>query len=157
MKSGGAVADNPVVKEVYIEAPPDVVFAFLIEPAKMVRWMGLTAELDPKPQGIYRLDPNGRDVILGTYLEVVPNSKVVFTWGWEEPGARIPAGSTVVEITLKSEGAGTRLRLVHRDLPADRREKHDLGWTHYMSRLKTICEGSEPGPDPFADPNVRHG
>jgi uncharacterized protein YndB with AHSA1/START domain len=151
------VTDKPLVKDIYIEAPPEVVFAFLTDPAKMVRWMGLTAELDPKPGGIYRLDPNGREMIRGTYLEVIPNSKVVFTWGWEEPGARIPAGSTVVEITLKREGLGTRLRLVHRDLPDDRREQHDLGWAHYLSRLKTVSEGGKPGADPCADPNVQHG
>ena len=63
----------------------------------MVRWMGLETELDPQPGGKYRLDPNGRDVIQGTYLEVVPNSKIVFTWGWDQPGHRVPAGSTTVE------------------------------------------------------------
>lgn len=148
--------ESPLIKDIYIDAPPDVVFAFLTDPAKMVRWMGVTAELDPRPGGIYRLDPNGHEVIRGTYLEVIPDSKVVFTWGWEEPGARIPAGSTVVEITLKSEGAGTRVRLVHRDLPSDRREKHEMGWSHYLARLKMVSEGSDPGPDPYADPKVQH-
>jgi Activator of Hsp90 ATPase homolog 1-like protein len=69
----------------------------------------------------------------------------------------VPAGSTPVEIDLTPEGNGTRLRLVHRELPPESRERHDLGWSHYLGRLKTVSEGGEPGPDPFADPSVRHG
>jgi uncharacterized protein YndB with AHSA1/START domain len=151
------VPDESVVREIFIEASPQVVFEFLTDPAKMVRWMGIRAEIIPKPGGIYFLDPNGVDTIRGSYLEVVPNSKIVFTWGYDRPGHTIPPGSTVVEITLTKEGLGTRLRLVHRELPADAREKHGLGWSHYLSRLKTVSAGGEPGADPFADMNVRHG
>jgi uncharacterized protein YndB with AHSA1/START domain len=62
--------------------------------------MGIRAERDPREGGIFRVDPNGRDVIRGTYLQVVPPFRVVFTWGWEEKGRRVPAGSTRVEIEL---------------------------------------------------------
>jgi uncharacterized protein YndB with AHSA1/START domain len=151
------VAAEPIVKEIYIEASPQIVFAFLTDPVKMLRWMGIRADLQPKPGGIYFLDPNGRDVIRGSYLEVVPHSKIVFTWGYEESGRSIPAGSTIVEITLAQEGEGTRLRLTHRELPPEARDKHGLGWAHYLGRLKTISEGGNPGVDLFADPSVRHG
>jgi uncharacterized protein YndB with AHSA1/START domain len=86
------VAVEPPTKEIYIEAPLHVVFSFLIDPEKMVRWMGIEAEFDPKPGGINRLDPNGRDVIQGAYLEVVPDSRIVFTRGWEEAGHRVLGG-----------------------------------------------------------------
>ncbi|HEX2715299.1 MAG TPA: SRPBCC domain-containing protein [Candidatus Acidoferrales bacterium] len=151
------MASDPIVKEIYIDAPPAVVFEFLTDPVKMIRWMGLRAEIAPRRGGIYRLDPNGRDVILGKYIEVVPNARVVFTWGWEEAGRNMPAGSTQVEIDLTPEGKGTRLRLIHRELPPEIRDKSAMGWAHYLNRLKTVCEGGEPGPDPYADPSVRHG
>ena len=151
------MATDPIVKEVYIEAAPEKVFEFLTDPAKMVRWMGLEAELEPKPGGKYRLDPNGRDVIQGTYLEVVENSKIVFTWGWDQPGHRVPAGSTTVEIHLEARGSGTWLRLTHRELPHEARDTHEMGWGHYLSRLKITAEGGDAGRDPFADPSVRHG
>lgn len=151
------MAADPIVKVIYIEAPPKEVFEFLTDPAKMVRWMGLEAELDPQPGGKYRLDPNGRDVIQGTYLEVVPNSKIVFTWGWDQPGHRVPAGSTTVEIQLEARGEGTSVRLTHRELPAEARDNHEMGWGHYLSRLKIAAEGGDPGRDPFAHPSVRHG
>jgi uncharacterized protein YndB with AHSA1/START domain len=154
------LAADPLIKEIYIEAPPSVVFQFLTDPAKMIRWMGIQAEIDPTPGGIYRLDPNGRDVIRGEYLEVIPDSRVVFTWGFEKPSPGMPAvlaGSTKVEIDLQAEGKGTRVRLTHHLLRPEAGERHALGWAHYLGRLKTISEGSDPGPDPFADLSVRHG
>ena len=73
--------------------------------------MGVHAEIDPRPGGIYRVDANGRAVIRGEYLEVIPPSRVVFTWGWEDSESGFPPGSSRVEIDLSAEGKGTRLRL----------------------------------------------
>lgn len=151
---------DPLVKEVFIDAPPSVVFQFLTDPTKMIRWMGIRAEIDPRPGGIYWLDPNGRDFIRGEYVEVIPDRRIVFTWGWERPSedlVAVPAGSTQVEVDLQPEGKGTRVRLVHRQLPPGAQDRHLLGWSHYLERLKTVSEGAEPGPDPYANLNVRHG
>ena len=151
------MASDPIVKEIYIDAPPAVVFEFLTDPKKMIRWMGIRAEIDPRPGGVYRVVPNGRDVIRGEYLEVVADSRVVFTWGFEGGGYHVAAGSSRVEIDLTPEGRGTRLRLVHRELPPEARDGHDSGWGHYLGRLKTVSEGGEVGRDPMSDPAVRHG
>ncbi len=151
---------DPLLKDIFIEAPPPIVFQFLTDPVKMIRWMGISAEIDPRPGGIYRLDPNGRDVIRGEYVEVIPDRRVVFTWGWENPSEgmpSVPAGSTQVEIDLEPEGQGTRVRLTHRQLPPAARDRHLLGWAHYLQRLKAVSEGAEPEPDPYANLNVRHG
>lgn len=139
------MASDPIVKELYIDAPPSVVFKFLTDPTKMIRWMGIRAEIDPKPGGIYRVDPNGKDVIRGEYLEVVTDSRVVFTWGFEGGGYNVAAGSSRVEIDLKPEGKGTQLRLTHRELPPEAREGHASGWAHYLGRLKAVSEGGEVG------------
>lgn len=151
------MSSDPLVKEIFIDAPPEVVFELLTDPVKMLRWMGVAADIDPRPGGIYRLDPNGRDVIRGKYLEVVPNSRVVFTWGYEESGHKVPAGSTLVEIELEPRGKGTFVRLTHRDLPQEMREGHEIGWSHYLSRLKSVAEGGDPGDDKYASLEVRHG
>lgn len=151
------MASDPIVKEIYIDAPPSAVFKFLTDPTKMLRWMGIRAEIDPRPGGIYRVDANSRDVIRGEYLEVVPDRRVVFTWGFEGGGYNVAAGSSRVEIDLAPEGKGTRLRLTHYELPPPAREGHDSGWSHYLGRLKTVAEGGEPGRDPMAAPSVRHG
>jgi uncharacterized protein YndB with AHSA1/START domain len=152
-----AASDEPVVKDVYIDAPPQVVYSFLIDPAKIAQWIGTEVDVDPRPGGIFRIVPNRVDVIRGTYLAVEPYSKVTFTWGFEGDGHAVPAGSTVVEITLTPEGEGTRLRLVHRNLAEEPRAEHDMGWDHYVARLRIAAEGGTPGPDPFAAPDHRHG
>jgi len=111
------LASAPLIKEILIEAPPAVVFQFLTDPTKIIRWMGIRAEIDPKIGGTYRLHLNGREVILGEYLEVVPDTRLVFTWRWEEPWLGVSARSTRVEIDLLPDGEGTRARLSHRQLP----------------------------------------
>lgn len=116
LAKGKILASDPLVKEIFIEAPPAVVFQFLTDPTKIVLWMGIGAEIDSKIGGTYRLHLNGREVILGEYLEVVPDARLVFTWRWEEPWLGVSARSTRVEIDLLSDGEGTRARLSHRQL-----------------------------------------
>lgn len=141
-------AEEVVEQEVRIKAKPETVFAFFIDPKKMVRWKGLAAQLDPKPGGIYRVDVTGRDIARGEYKEVVPFQKVVFTWGWEGVGHPVPPGSTTVEVTLTAAGDETIVRLRHYGLSQAVSGQHDQGWAHYMSRLVVAASGGDPGPDP---------
>lgn len=144
-----------ITREIRIAARPETVFAFFTDPAKMIRWKGQTATLDPRPGGLYRVDVNGRNVARGEYVEIVPNRRVVFTWGWEDEGNQVPPGSSTVEVTLIPDGDGTILRLVHRDLPEEARAPHTHGWEHYLGRLTTAAAGSDPGADPWAAPASR--
>jgi uncharacterized protein YndB with AHSA1/START domain len=59
---------EPLRSELRIAAPPEVVFPYFTDPARMVDWMGVAALLDPRPGGTFRVEPNGRDVVLGEYL-----------------------------------------------------------------------------------------
>ena len=135
--------------ELRINARTETVFQYFTDPKRILQWQGLKAELDPRPGGIYRVDMNGRDVARGEYLESVPNTRIVFTWGWE--GSHVPPGSTTVEITLQVEGDGTILRLRHTGLPEDQRELHAQGWAHYLERLAMAASGGDPGADPWAE------
>jgi uncharacterized protein YndB with AHSA1/START domain len=72
---------NLVAREVRIAARPETVFQFFVEPEKLLRWKGVEAAIDPCPGGIHRVNINGRDVACGRYLEVVPNRRIVLTWG----------------------------------------------------------------------------
>src|SRR5688500_7356014 len=102
---------DAVEREVRIAASPEVVFDFFIDPAKKVLWKGSQAALDPRPGGMYRVHVTNRDIARGEYVEIVPHSRVVFTWGWEE--GPVPPGSTTVEVTLTPDGDGTIVRLRH--------------------------------------------
>jgi uncharacterized protein YndB with AHSA1/START domain len=136
-----------LVRDIVIDATPETIWPFLTEPAKHVEWLGTVAELDPRPGGIYRVLVQGEHQSGGTFIEVVPNEKVSFTFGWDEEGHPIPAGSTTIEITLHPEGDKTRVRLVHRGLPADAVDDHGHGWAHYLERLAVAAPGGDPGPD----------
>src|SRR5215211_3995171 len=108
------------------------------------------AELDPRPGGILHVAVRPGSTGRGEYLVVAPYHRVVFTWGWEEPGMPMPPGASTVEILLTADGDQTLLRLIHRDIPDPAREAHRDGWTHYLTRLTVGAAGGDPGPDPLS-------
>ena len=140
-------ATEPLRNEVRIAAPPEVVFPYFTDPARMVDWMGVGALLDPRPGGTFRVEANGRDVVLGEYVELQPPHRVVFTWGFAGTQPLAAAGSTRVEVTLEPDGDGTRLTLLHHGLPEGVRDAHAEGWTHYLARLAPVAAGVAPEPD----------
>jgi uncharacterized protein YndB with AHSA1/START domain len=94
--------------EVRIAASPETVFDFLVDPDRLIQWMGRSAELEPRPGGAFRCDINGRDVASGEYVEVEPPSRAVFTWGWEGEGRRsIPVGARSRSCSLPMATAPT--------------------------------------------------
>ena len=97
------MAADPVIKEIFIDAWPSVVFQFLTDPEKMIRWMGIKVEIDPRPGGVYRVEPNGKDVIRGKYIEIVPDSRVVFTWGGTKTRVNAISFRELLEMGLPSE------------------------------------------------------
>src|SRR4051812_34842746 len=136
-----------LVREIMIDASPETIWPFLVDPEKHVEWCGTVAELDPRPGGTYRVLIMGQNQSSGEYVEVVPNERVVFTFGWEQEGNPITPGSSTVEISLHPEGSKTRVRLAHRGLPEDAVADHTRGWDHYLSRMATVLSGGTPGPD----------
>jgi uncharacterized protein YndB with AHSA1/START domain len=127
-------------REIRIAARPATVFAFFTDPEKMLRWMGRDVSLDPRPGGIFRNDVDGQYVARGEYVEVVPHSRVVFTWGWEGEGGTPPPGGSAVEVTLVADGDGTIVRLRHSGLSAEERASHGQGWDHFLPRLAVAAE-----------------
>ena len=118
-----------------IEAPPEIVFAYLTDSQRFVRWMGVSAELDPRPGGRYRIDVDGEHIVSGEYQEVDPPRRLVMSWGWEGHPT-VPPGSSTVEITLTPDRGATLLRLRHLGLPDEaERRLHTGGWTQYLSQL----------------------
>ena len=136
--------------EVDLPASAEEVFRHLTDPAAMIRWMGQHAVLKPVPGGAFEVDINGVPV-RGRYLEVDPPRRVVVSWG-VAGSSGLPPGATRVEFTLSPTAAGTRLHLVHRNLPPDQAAMHGTGWDHFFSRLTSSVTGADPGPDPWLMP-----
>lgn len=137
----------PLVVERHIDAPPAEVYRYLTDAERWVRWQGVDATIDPRTSGIFAMTMGNGMRARGQFVELVPDRRVVFTWGWiDHPG--VPPGSTTVEIELEPRGAGTLVVLTHRDLPDDEIQVHAVGWEHYTARLAIVSVGDDPGPDP---------
>lgn len=142
-----------VERTVSIAAAPETVWEFFVDPIKLNRWMGISAEVEPQPGGVFRCEVLPGHVALGEYIELDPPHRLVFTWGWEQSGGAespVQPGSSTIEVELTREGDSTSLRFVHRDLPsAESTASHAHGWEHYLERLETVAGGRDPGEDPW--------
>jgi uncharacterized protein YndB with AHSA1/START domain len=145
---------RPVDRRIHIAAPPARVYALLTDATRFVEWMAPEAVIEPHPGGRITWRHTNGDRCGGSFVDLVPDRRIVFTYGWERPDVEIPMGSTTVEITLHPtstlSGVGTELHLVHRGLPGPMADAHDGGWRNYLGRLLTLAEGHDPGPDPLA-------
>lgn len=111
---------DTVTLERRIAARPETVFGFFTDREKWLSWMGADGVFSFEPGGSYRTRVTGENVASGRFITVDPPKRLVFTWGWEERGMPVAAGSTTVEITLEPTAEGTLLRLVHSGLPSPR-------------------------------------
>ncbi len=140
---------TPKIRESRLEirrvlpAPRAAVYAAWTQPARLREWFApplflmARAEADVRPGGRYRLSlvsvKGSKHVAGGTYVEVAPGRKLVFTWGWEDE----PWAETLVTVRLKSVGRQTELLLTHeRFRTPEARENHRLGWHGCLDHLE---------------------
>ena len=132
-----------------IDASPETVWEFFVDPEKLIRWMGIKAELDAQPGGAYFCEVIPGHTARGEYVDLDKPNRLAFTWGWDGDGSVSP-GSSTIEVELTPEGDGTSLRFVHKDLPtAESVASHAHGWDHYLPRLELAASGRDPGADPW--------
>jgi len=148
---------------VHVAAAPETTFGYFTDPARYVQWMGSHATLEPVPGGTYRVQMADGFAAAGTFTEIDPPRRLVFTWGWadddaarhvlhEQTGAgsqALPPGSTRVVVTLDDEDGGTRLTLHHHELAtSELSQAHQVAWETYLNRLRIRAAGGDPGPEP---------
>src|SRR4051812_49353918 len=119
-----------------IAARPETVFRFLSEPEAFERWMGSGSTIGNGQGASYRVVyPNGH-VAAGVVEELIPNKRVVMSWGYENGVNNIPVGATRVEISLAPTTGGTLVTLRHSGLrDAEQRRNHRAGWRYYLASL----------------------
>ena len=148
MDAVDAETNTLVEREIFIAAKPETVWQLLVDPRQMIRWMGLTAVLDPRPGGTYRVEVIPGRIASGQVVEIAAPRRLVHTWGWEQEGTSVPPGSTTVTFELLPHDDGTLVRFTHSDLPhAAAAASHAQGWQHYLERLSMLAGGSDPGAD----------
>jgi uncharacterized protein YndB with AHSA1/START domain len=138
------VVADPYRDSIYIEAEPAVVFDYFTQAEALAKWMGDRALLDPRPGGHFIVFFEER-AVEGRYVELDRPKRLVISWGRVGSRALAPESSTL-EVTLRTEGTGTRVDIVHSGLPESEAPRHALGWRHYLSRLASVAAGRQVEP-----------
>ena len=139
----------PFEKSVLVPLNADETFALITQPDRLRRWQVITARVDLRAGGEYRWTVIPGNSAAGTFTEVEPGRRVVFTWGWEG-SAELPPGASTVIITLEPAAGGTMVHLTHEGLSGEQEASHAAGWTHYLGRLVTAATAGDAGPDEWA-------
>jgi uncharacterized protein YndB with AHSA1/START domain len=131
-----------------IDASPETVWEFFVDPEKARRWMGIDMDLDAQRGGIYRCEVIPGHMARGEFVELDEPNRLVFTWGWDGSD-QLPPGASTIEVELASDGDGTNVRFVHHLPSEEQAASHKSGWDHYLPRLETAAAGGDPGEDPW--------
>jgi len=100
----------------------------------------MQAETDLRVGGRYRISFTGADgeyfQVGGVYREVVPNERLVFSWAWHST----PERESLLTISLKPDGAGTLLTLLHEQFfDSAARDGHEKGWIELLGKLEQFA------------------
>ena len=129
------------------DAGPEVVYRAWTDPKVIGKWFApleMTtpiAEVDLRVGGKYRIGMKSPDgelyVATGTYREIIPNEKLVFTWRWESEPSDI--SDTLVTVEFKKSGEHTQLVFTHENFATEELAKdHQEGWEGALSKLSKI-------------------
>ena len=117
------------------------VFRAWIEPEALQHWfrprgMAVTVRsLDARVGGSFRFDLENGSSIFGTYLQIVPPEKLVFTWS----GGATQGIDTVVTLDFLDQGPVTEVVLTHERLDTpERRALAEGGWPSLFDALASV-------------------
>jgi uncharacterized protein YndB with AHSA1/START domain len=128
-----------------IRAPRQRVFDAWTKAEELKKWHAPgpltvpTAEVDLRVGGNYRINmraPDGANhIVMGTYREIDPPKRLVYTWSWENR----PIDS-LVTIEFHDLGDSTEVVLRH-DLPSEQeRTQHEQGWVGCLAKLESMFQ-----------------
>jgi uncharacterized protein YndB with AHSA1/START domain len=133
-------------------APRERVFRAWTEPEAVRRWFGVelnrpqSVESDLRPGGRYRYTfkrpLTGRIAhCVGTYLEVEPPQRLVYTFGWEGVPLIDAVGESKVTVDFRERGDSTEVALTQELIDKFRfRSYHSYGWNRSMAALKRYLQ-----------------
>jgi uncharacterized protein YndB with AHSA1/START domain len=121
------------------------VFRAWTDPEVLKHWWGPghgfsvpEVQVDLRTGGTYRVAMrNARGEVFhfsGTYREVRPPERLVYTWRWERPEMDI--GETLVTVEFHDLGTSTEVVITHDLFPTQAaRDQHEGGWSACLERL----------------------
>jgi uncharacterized protein YndB with AHSA1/START domain len=137
--------ENPLQLTRTFAAPRDRVFRAWTDAREFAQWFHPTADyktvitrLDLRVGGKYSLEMHhkGGNIhrLNGSYEEIQPPEKLVFTWCWNDGEA---FRESIVTVAFKDLGGTTEVSLTHKNLlTAEAREKHNQGWIGCFGQLE---------------------
>ena len=136
-----------------LTAKPERVYRAFLNPAAMAKWLppyGFTCtvhEMNPEVGGTFRMSftnfnsGNGHS-FGGTYVELVPSEKIVYTDRFDDPN--LP-GEMRTTVTLKPVSCGTDVTIVQEGVPeVIPAEMCYLGWQESLTLLAQLVEPEIP-------------
>jgi len=129
---------SEVVKKVTINVPLEKVWEALTDPRAIAAWMDDdSAQIDLKAGGKYAVF--GGDTT-GKFTLITAPRHLEYTWRMSE--WRKSWKNSVVTWSLRKQGAGTHVTLVHSQFPnEDERASHETGWDDFwLTPMKTWLE-----------------
>jgi uncharacterized protein YndB with AHSA1/START domain len=145
------VAVQAVIKR-RVAAPRERVFQAWTKAEQLQRWFFPIVDGDAVPQaevdlrvgGRYHItmhapDGNITAMVGGTYYEVYPPEKLVFSWVWEAPEPE--ASETLVTVELHEVEGETEIIVTHEHLDDPTAPpQHTIGWNCSLERLTQLVE-----------------
>jgi len=126
-------------RTIEIRARRATVFRFFTDPVRWARWWGEGSSIDPVVGGAVRIVYPGGERVSGEVREIVPDERLVFSYGYEAAGRPIAPGGSLVTITLdEMPGGATRLSLRHAVDSEAVRDMHVPGWRHQLARFGDV-------------------
>jgi uncharacterized protein YndB with AHSA1/START domain len=119
------------VEEVY-PVPPSRIYEVWLDADAHGSFTGAEAFIEPSIGGKHTAHD---EYIWGTFLELEPSKRIVQAWRTTEFPA--DAHDSRVEVLLEAIEAGTRVTIVHSNIPEGQGEKYRAGWREfYLEPLK---------------------
>jgi uncharacterized protein YndB with AHSA1/START domain len=90
------------------------------------------------------MQPTAGDLFIvgGTYLEVDPPARLVYTWRWET-GPAADGSESRVSVDFNAHGDRTELVLSHSDFPASHGPApYQMGWEGGLEKFEALFAGS---------------
>jgi len=141
-----------VIERVF-DAPPALVFRLWSDPARVREWwhpkdfVTPSFEMDFREGGAYRYSirsAKNHGWAHGVYREIVPPSRIVFTFQWQSGDAAHDA-ETLVSVSF--EAHGERTLLTFRQEPfssSESRHSHGVGWNQVLASFESFLRARDP-------------
>ena len=139
-------ATNTLIVKRLIQAPRERLFAAWANSDDLLKWFGpptcqaVSVRVNVVPGGEFRINVRseimGEVDIRGVYREVVPGSRLSFTWNWSGNPV-LEFGESLVAVDFLAVEGATDLHITHTGLPnASLRDDHTQGWNGCLEKLE---------------------